>query len=78
MIRLILILGLFTISIFGFGQTDFSYIDNKSKSIPDSIISANEIEFFLTHGLNSDIEKARAIYIWIAHNIKYHLLLSID
>lgn len=73
MIRLIFILGLLTVSILGFGQKDFSSIDDKSKSIPDSLSTANEIALFLTHNLNSDTEKARAIYIWIAHNIKYDL-----
>lgn len=61
------------LSVLGFGQTAFSAIDEKSKAVPDSLTDYKEIAAYLTNGLETDTEKARAIYIWIAHNIKYDL-----
>lgn len=61
------------ISLAGFSQTDFSRIDEKSKTCPESIKTFPAIASYLTRNLSSEKEKARAIYIWIAHNIKYDL-----
>lgn len=73
MIRKILFSGFLIISTFGFGQTDFSEIDKKSITVPDSLIDYKAIADYLTNDLKTDTEKTRAIYIWIAHNIKYDL-----
>lgn len=74
MLRNILI-GLLFISTLGFGQSDFKEIDKNSRIVPDSLSDYTEIANTLTEGLTSDKEKARAIYIWISHNIKYDLSL---
>ncbi|MEI8084716.1 MAG: transglutaminase domain-containing protein [Paludibacter sp.] len=52
---------------------DFSKIDNQSKTVPSNLKTAEEIAKYLTQNITSPTEKARAIYIWIAHNIKYDL-----
>ena len=69
----ILFTGLLIITTLLSGQSDFSTIDENSKNVSDSFIGYTEIADHLTNGLTTDIEKARAIYIWIAHNIKYEL-----
>jgi hypothetical protein len=61
------------ISVYGYGQSAYQEIDNKSKTVPDSLFSYHEIAGYLTRNLSSDREKARAIYIWISHNIQYDL-----
>ncbi len=55
------------------GQSDFVIIDAKSKTVPDSITNYKEIAAYLTRNLLNETEKARAIYVWIAHNIQYDL-----
>jgi hypothetical protein len=69
----ILVIGLFILSITGQCQVDFSSLDEKSKSVPNSLKKSKEIANYLTYGLNSDTEKARALYMWLAHNIRYDL-----
>ena len=56
-----------------FGITDYSEIDKKSVCVPDSLKTADQISAYLTKDLKNDIEKARAFYIWISHNIIYDL-----
>lgn len=56
-----------------FGITDYTEIDKKSVSVPDSLKTADQISAYLTKGLKNDIEKVRAFYIWISHNINYDL-----
>ena len=56
-----------------FGITDYSEIDKKSVSVPDSLKRADQISAYLTKDLKNDIEKVRAFYIWISHNINYDL-----
>jgi len=73
MIKEILLSGFLIISTIGFGQPDFSTFDEKSKVVPDSLTDSKDIADYLTNDLKTDTEKARAIYIWIAHNIKYDL-----
>ncbi len=73
MIKEILLSGFLIITTIGFGQTDFSTIDEKSKVVPDSLTDFKDIAENLTNDLKTDTEKARAIYIWIAHNIQYDL-----
>lgn len=52
-------------------QTDFSAVNQSSKKVPDSITSYRGIAKYLTSSLETDEEKARALYIWIANNISY-------
>lgn len=75
MIKRITFLGLLIISIYGYGQSNYSAIDNKSKTVPDSLLTYTEIAGILTKNLSTDREKARALYIWISHNIRYDLSL---
>jgi len=71
MIKKILVLFLFSLSNIINAQSDYLKIDNASKKVTYSLTSSSEIALELTKDLNSDIEKARAIYIWITHNISY-------
>jgi len=73
MIKEVLLSGFLLISTLGFSQSDYSEIDINSKTVPDSLTDYIQIADYLTKGLETDIDKARAIYIWIAHNIKYDL-----
>jgi len=73
MIKEVLLATLLIISVPGFGQQDFSGIDKNSENVPVSLTEYKEIADYLTNNLESDTEKARAIYIWIANNIKYDL-----
>jgi len=52
---------------------DFSKIDGQSKTVPANLKTAEEIAKYLTRNITSPTDKARAIYIWIAQNIKYDL-----
>lgn len=61
------------------GADNYQKIDKRSKLIPDSLRTVKQISAYLTQDLKTDKEKARAIYVWVAHNIKYDLsLLEID
>ena len=73
MIKEILLSGFLLISTLGFGQSDYSEIDENSKTVPDSMTDYVQISDYLTKDLETDKAKARAIYIWIAHNIQYDL-----
>jgi hypothetical protein len=73
MMNKIVCAGLLVISLYGYGQSVCPEIDNNSKTVPDSLFSYHEIAGYLTRNLSSDREKARAIYIWISHNIQYDL-----
>lgn len=73
MIKKFLLISLCIISLTGTAQSDFSNIDEYSKHIPDSLTTYPEIADYLTQNLSTDIEKARAIYIWISHNIRYDI-----
>lgn len=68
-----LLSALITISILGFGQSDFTQIDQHSKTVPEGLAGYSKIGDYLTKDLQTDTEKARALYIWIAHNIQYDL-----
>ena len=59
------------------GQSDFVSIDEKSKTVPDSLVDYKEIAVFLTKNLENETEKARAIYVWIAYNIQYDLTYAL-
>lgn len=61
------------ISLSGFGNNSFASLDKKSQAVPDSLTGYREIAAHLTRDLYSDTEKARALYIWLSHNIQYNL-----
>lgn len=71
MIKKIAFILLIHISSYSYTQTDYTLIDNASKKVDYSLYSSKQIAFALTKDLHSDTEKARAIYIWITHNISY-------
>ena len=52
---------------------DYSKIDKQSETVPTDKKTTAEIAGYLTENLTSPIEKARAIFIWITHNITYDL-----
>ncbi len=67
------IIGFLFISLQILGQSSFTQIDNSSKRVPNSIQSYQEIAQYLTKDFTNDIEKSRALYIWISHNISYNV-----
>jgi Transglutaminase-like superfamily len=54
---------------------DYSQIDQQSKSVPLKYKTAPEIAKYLTQNLNTPTDKTRAIYFWIASNIRYDLAM---
>lgn len=50
-------------------QSDFTEIDNHVKNIGFS--PKNELAKNITKGFKTDLEKIRALYIWVAENISY-------
>lgn len=68
-----LLICLFFISFSGFGNNTFALVDKKSQTAPDSLTGYREIAAYLTNDLKSDTTKARALYIWLAHNIQYDI-----
>lgn len=68
-----LLICLSFISLSGFGNNSFASLDKKSQAVPDSLNGYREIAAHLTRNLNSGTEKARALYIWLSHNIQYNL-----
>jgi transglutaminase/protease-like cytokinesis protein 3 len=56
-----------------FGQIDFERIDNFVKSNDFPRKDLTKLTLKLTENYNSDVEKLRAIYTWIANNIEYDL-----
>ncbi|PQJ80874.1 hypothetical protein BTO18_02550 [Polaribacter porphyrae] len=53
-----------------FKNIDFSKADNIAKTVKvKRLYKLNELTFKLTKNLNTDVEKVRAIYVWICNNI---------
>ncbi len=52
-------------------NTQYEQIDENSKHVPDSCITASEIAKYLTSDVEKEEEKIRALYVWITHNIAY-------
>ena len=50
---------------------DYTKIDKQAESVPGNLKTAKEIARYLTKNLHSPTEKARAIYYWMAHAIRY-------
>ena len=66
------------ILIYHFGRAlanDYSQVDQESKSVPLQYKTAPAIAQFLTKNLNKPTDKTRAIYYWIASNIRYDLAM---
>ena len=66
---ILLILLLFTTG-FAIGA-DYTKIDNHSESVPANLKSVKDITRYLTKNLNSQSDRVRAIYYWMAHAIRY-------
>jgi len=58
-----------------FSQSDQESFDKKYRATPGDMKDYVEIARYLSKDLNNDKDKARSIYIWIAHNITYDLFL---
>ena len=54
-------------------SADYSKIDLQSATVPANRRTAGEIAHYLTQNLTTPQDKARAIYYWISHNIRYDL-----
>ncbi len=53
---------------------EYAAIDKKALQIPDSLTKTAEgIASYITTNLNTDKEKVRAIFIWVATNIEYDI-----
>ena len=50
---------------------DYSKTDKRAESVPQNLKTAGDIARYLTKGLTSPTDKARVIYYWIAHAIRY-------
>ena len=72
-IKNILFICLLFISLSGFGNNSFVSVDKKSQTVPDTLTGYRKIAAYLSHDLKTDTEKARALYIWLSHNIQYNL-----
>jgi len=53
--------------------SDYTAIDNRSATVPRNLNTVGEITNYLTQNLTTPVEKTRAIYYWMAHNIRYDL-----
>ncbi|KAA3621367.1 MAG: hypothetical protein DWQ02_27920 [Bacteroidetes bacterium] len=61
-----------TLSINAQTTIDYTLADNVALEVPrDGTQNVKELAGHLTKGLDTDLEKARAFYVWIANNIKY-------
>ena len=74
-LKILFLICFIFISLQGFGNSYFDTIDQKSQTVPESLTDYKQIAEYLTRDIQTDTEKARAIYIWISHNIKYRLSL---
>jgi len=52
---------------------DYSKIDKQSVTVPQNLRTASDIARYLTKNVDSPTGKVRAIYYWMAHNIRYDL-----
>lgn len=59
-------------------QRDYTTIDSISKYSPQSISEYNEIALYLTKDLTDERDKARALYVWVAHNISYDFDIDVE
>lgn len=59
-----------------FSSGEFQAVDARSRNVPSGLRTPEAISRHLTQHLETDREKARAIFIWITHNIRYDLGLG--
>ncbi len=53
---------------------EYAAIDKKALQLPDSLTkTTNDIAIYIKEKFNTDNEKARAIFIWLASNIQYDI-----
>lgn len=53
-------------------SVDYTQADQVAQEVPrDGTQNVEELTIHLTKGLDTDLEKARAIYVWITNNIRY-------
>ncbi|MEL6864198.1 MAG: transglutaminase domain-containing protein [Bacteroidota bacterium] len=57
----------------GLAQSKYEKIDLKSKQLPTDSFSYQEVASYLTKDLKTSTAKARALYVWISHNILYDM-----
>lgn len=69
MLTRILLLFFMLNGYFGFSQ-DFSEVDNKVKNYPE-FSSIDHLAIRIQNDFNSDLDRARAAFIWVTENIKY-------
>lgn len=74
--RLSVIFVFIMIGLQGFAQSSWSEIDKNSETKPINLKTADEIAGYLTRNLTTDAEKARAIYYWITHNIRFSIMME--
>ncbi len=69
---LLLLFFAVTISINAQTSVDFTQADKVASEVPrDGTQNVKELTKHLSKGLDTDIEKARAFYVWITQNIRY-------
>lgn len=64
-----------------FQSVDFNKADKVAKSLKDEALNNLPLlAYKLTHSLETDVERFRAIYYWVCHNIRndYNLMLKND
>jgi len=72
--RKILCTGFFiNVSVLLMSQLDYSAIDERSKTVSPYLNTCSEIAAYLCDSIDTDLEKVRAIYVWICHNISYDM-----
>ena len=75
-IKFILLLILTTQTIFAQKTTviEYAIIDKKALQLPDSLTkTTDKIAAYMTSNFETDKDKARAIFIWVASNIEYDI-----
>ncbi|EAS19457.1 conserved hypothetical protein [Flavobacteria bacterium BBFL7] len=65
----IILIFLFFIGFLSNAQSDFTEIDNRVANI--GLSHKDELAKKITSGFNTDLEKVRAIFVWITDNISY-------
>lgn len=53
----------------------FDHVDKKVRMYPDFLDTVDELSIRIGNDFDSDTEKVRAVYTWIAHNIEYDVNL---
>lgn len=61
---------------FAIAQKNWTKVDQASASVPSHLTTYQQIANHLTKNLTDESEKARAIYYWMAHAIRYDMKLA--